>query len=117
MHGDNFYYCMGAPPLTFYPLEKLHQLYDGYKRAFRVNRLELLLIHEDGRSYLIENRCPHMDAPLARGTVQGGYIRCPMHGISFDIKTGSASAQVPGAVGKITLYTPVYEGNVIGVVL
>lgn len=107
----------GGLYLTFYPLEKLHQLYDGYKRAFRVNRLELLLIQEEGKSYLIENRCPHMDAPLTLGTIQRGYIRCPMHGISFDIKTGHASPQTPSAVGCVTIFTPAYDGNMIGVVM
>lgn len=101
----------------YHSLEKLHQLYDGYKKAFKLRGVELLLIQEDGRVYLLENRCPHMDAPLTFATMQGGYIRCPMHGISFDIKTGAASPQTPSAVGAIKIFTPVYEGNTVGVVI
>ncbi|NIB41194.1 Rieske (2Fe-2S) protein [Pseudomaricurvus alkylphenolicus] len=101
--------------MTYYPLEKLHQLYDGYQRAFRVQGLELLLIQDQQRTYLIENRCPHMDAPLTYASIRDGVIRCPMHGIEFNLDSGQGRA--PGCLQPLKSYTPVYEGNTIGIVI
>lgn len=95
----------------FYPLEKLHQLQDGYKRTFKIDRMEVMLIQDEGRIFLIENRCPHAGAPLTWGAVHKGRIQCPMHALHFDLETGlSAACQVP-----LNRLTPVYEGNMIGI--
>ncbi len=97
----------------FQPLERLHLLFDGYQRAFKVGRTELLLIQEGGQVYLIENRCPHMDAPLTFASVLGETIRCPMHGIEFSLKTGVGITPAP--LTPIKTYVPIYEGNMIGI--
>lgn len=96
--------------MAFYPLEKLHQLFDGYSRAFRVEGRDLLLVQSNGQVHLIENRCPHMDAPLTHATLNNGYIRCPLHGIEFNLVTGQGSCPQP-----LTHYEPIYEGNKVGI--
>ncbi len=46
---------------------------------------ELLVL--DG--YLVQRRCPHLKADLARfGEVEGGILTCRMHGWQFDLATG-----------------------------
>ncbi|MAZ87737.1 MAG: rieske [Cellvibrionaceae bacterium] len=97
----------------FHPLERLHLLFDGYQRAFKVGSVELLLIQEAEQVYLIENRCPHMDAPLTFASVRGDVIRCPMHGIEFNLKTGAGNTPAP--LAPIKTYVPIYEGNMIGI--
>lgn len=97
----------------FYPLEKLHLLHDGYQKAIKIGRRDLLLLQDEGRLYLIENRCPHMDAPLTFASVRSGVIRCPMHGIEFNLQTGEG--RTPAPLSPIETFTPVYEGNVVGV--
>ena len=97
----------------FYRLEKLHLLRDGYQKAFRIGRHELLLIQDAGQVHLIENRCPHMDAPLTLASIASGVIRCPMHGIEFDLQTGEG--RTPAPITPIKRYIPIYEGNTIGV--
>lgn len=99
----------------FYPLEKLHLLQEGYQRVFRVANQEILLLHNEGRTYLVGNRCPHMDAPLTRASVQQGVIRCPMHGLEFDLRSGQP--RHPACQTPLKTYMPAYEGNVLGVVL
>ena len=101
--------------MAYQPLEKLHQLHDGYRRVFRVGNMELLLLQDDGKPYLIENRCPHMDAPLHFGAITNGCLRCPMHGISFELRSGRCSPPVPAPVPPLKTFTPIYEGNTIGV--
>lgn len=103
--------------MKFYPLEKLHQLYDGYSRSFNVAGRSLLLLQNDGKTYLITNRCPHMDAPLTRATLEPGSIRCPVHGIEFELSSGQAKGSLAGCLDQLEKFPVSYEGNLLGVML
>ena len=103
--------------MKFYPLEKLHQLCDGYTKAFRVAGKDLLLLQNEGKTYLITNRCPHMDAPLTRATLEPGSIRCPVHGIEFELTSGQAKGALAGCLADLEKYQITYEGNELGVML
>ena len=104
--------------MAYYQLEKLHQLYDGYQRVLRVaGNLELLLIQDQGRLYIVENRCPHMQAPLAGGKVEKGRICCPMHRLTFSLETGRLDHEAPASLCALRRFTPVYEGNTVGVTI
>jgi nitrite reductase/ring-hydroxylating ferredoxin subunit len=50
----------------------------------------LLLINDAGEFRLIEDDCTHAIASLAEGRLEGHVIFCPLHGGSFDIRTGKA---------------------------
>ncbi len=103
--------------MTFHALANLADLHDGYSRAFKLKGRSLLLIQEEGRHFLIENRCPHMDAPLANGKVHNGLITCRAHGISFCLLTGAAQGSLAGVMDRLTQLEVAYDGNKIGVVL
>jgi nitrite reductase/ring-hydroxylating ferredoxin subunit len=100
--------------MAFYRLEQLINLYDGYQRAFSVGGHSLLLIQDQGQRYLLLNQCPHQHAPLDRGAIQNGQIRCPQHGMQFDLSTGSTSG---ACSAKLQFLTPAYDGNMLGVYL
>ncbi len=36
----------------------------------------LALFQADGRVFAVDNRCPHMGFPLARGSVRDGILTC-----------------------------------------
>ncbi|MEM9429216.1 MAG: Rieske 2Fe-2S domain-containing protein [Pseudomonadota bacterium] len=38
----------------------------------------------------VEGLCPHEEAHLVRGRVEGRVVECPRHGARFDIATGAA---------------------------
>lgn len=103
--------------MAFYALEKLHQLHEGYCRSFKVAGQQLLLIENDGKRYLIENRCPHMDAPLDRATFSPGRLRCPVHGVEFQLNDGAALGSLAGCIDGLKSHTLAYDGNTIGVEL
>jgi len=103
--------------MKFCPLEKLHHLHDGYIRALRVGGRDLLLIQEQGQPYIIANRCPHMDAPLTYASVQNGLLRCPMHGIEFDLQSGCARGGAAASLDSLEKFPIVYEGAMLGVML
>lgn len=99
----------------YQPLEYLHRLHEGYRRVFQVGGRELLLLHQDGRSRLMVNRCPHMDSPLHRGSVNDGALRCPAHGLAFDLDSGQPVNGPPGCAGPLAFVPLAYEGNTLGV--
>lgn len=99
--------------MGYLPLEKLHQLYDGYRRLFRLNGQEYLLLQEDGRCSLLLNQCPHQQAPLHKATVEDNHIRCARHGIRFNLRTGQPDGGA--SCGALVFLPLIYEGNSIGV--
>ena len=103
--------------MQFYALEQLGEMHDGYRKSFHVGGQDLLLVQNEGEAFLICNRCPHMDAPLTRATLEPGSIRCPAHGIAFDLTSGEAKGALAGCLDPLKKYTIAYEGNTLGVML
>lgn len=100
--------------LALHLLEKLHRLHDGYRKAFAIDGQNLLLVQTEGKVHLIANSCPHMQAPLTHASISGSTIRCPVHGIEFDLISGCSKK---GQGGNLSRYSLVYEGNQIAVEL
>lgn len=99
--------------MGFVALEKLHQLHDGYRRVFRLAGREWILLQEEGKVYCIANQCPHLQAPLAQASIARHVLRCPSHGIEFDLRTGMPvdPRSCRRALARLPL---IYEGNQIG---
>ena len=103
--------------MRFYSLEKLINLHDGYRRVFTIDRYRLLLLQEEGERFLVESHCPHADYSLERGLVGSGAIRCPRHGIGFDLQDGRVVTGNPTACRALQVYPLAYEGNEVGVLI
>ena len=98
--------------MAFYALERLINLYDGYRQPFVVAGKPLLLIQEEGKPLIIFNQCPHLQAPLERGSIHDGVIQCPAHGMRFSLSSG----QCLDACNNSLRFLPIaYDGNKIGV--
>lgn len=41
--------------------------------------------------FAVDNVCPHAGGPLADGDLEGHELLCPLHGWSFDLRTGACS--------------------------
>ncbi len=80
----------------------LADLEDGKPQLFDVAGKAVLLCHDEGQIYAIENRCSHLDEPLACGKVKWGWIACPAHGARFDLATGEPMN--PPATAPIRTY-------------
>lgn len=55
-------------------------------RAFGAN---ILLSNIGGKIYATQDDCGHQRASLARGTLEGSIVTCPLHGAKFDVTTGA----------------------------
>jgi len=76
-----------AAPLLIRPEE----IPDGKGRAFTLNGAEVAVFRRNGTLYAIQNSCPHQEAPLAEGVLDGEAVICPHHGYRFCLKTGACS--------------------------
>ena len=99
---------------TFQKLERLINLYDGYQACFEVAGTPLLLVHENNRSHILLNRCPHQGSPLGNACLHSGSIRCPRHGLEFSLETGNC---LKSGNYQLTKYKPAFEDQFIGVYL
>lgn len=102
--------------MAFVALEKLHQLYDGYRRVFRVAGREWILLQEEGRLYCIANQCPHLQAPLAQASIANNVLRCSTHGIEFNLRSGMALNPL-SCRHSLTFLPLIYDANQVGVEL
>jgi nitrite reductase/ring-hydroxylating ferredoxin subunit len=48
----------------------------------------ILLLHEDGHVFALDNRCPHMGFPLDRGSIEDGILTCHWHHARFELTSG-----------------------------
>ena len=98
--------------MAFYRLEKLINLSEGYRKEFRVERHDILLLHQSGHSYLIENFCPHRGISLSKGIVSSGAITCPGHGFQFELSSGRC---IKGQCSGLTMYPAEYDQEYLGI--
>lgn len=47
-----------------------------------------LLVRENGTYTAVGHKCTHYGAPLVKGSLMNGRVRCPWHGACFNVKTG-----------------------------
>ncbi|MFM0017988.1 Rieske (2Fe-2S) protein [Paraburkholderia azotifigens] len=64
------------------------------KRVFVDGRC-VVIFNVDGEIYAIDDSCPHNGASLGNGELEGCVLRCPAHGLRFDLRTG----RTPGTGG------------------
>lgn len=67
------------------------ELNPGQMKKIKVGEQRLLLVNAEGEYYAVDEMCSHEDYSLALGCIQGGKIKCSLHGSYFDLKTGQAT--------------------------
>ncbi|CAN5329635.1 bifunctional 3-phenylpropionate/cinnamic acid dioxygenase ferredoxin subunit [soil metagenome] len=73
---------------TYQTVAKTNDIQPGELMYVEVGDEFVCLINLDGEIHAINDTCTHEDASLSDGTIVGDDIECPMHGGSFDIRTG-----------------------------
>lgn len=106
-----------AVSMRYYGLEKLIDLYDGYRKSFQFDHHHLLLLQTANELFLIESRCPHQGHDLTAADIDGAAIRCPLHGYIFALKDGQNIHFSEAMCRNLRRYEIEYRGNEIGVML
>jgi 3-phenylpropionate/trans-cinnamate dioxygenase ferredoxin subunit len=87
------------------------ELTPGQRKLAFIGGRSIVLFNIDGMVHAIENSCPHNGASLASGQLEGCVLRCPAHGLRFDVRTGC----MPGGSGLHLTTIPVQtvDGNLL----
>lgn len=88
----------GAAGAPFRPALPAADLPPGALRRVTFGDLDVLLAHTDRGVCAVDDRCPHMSAPLSIGELDGCVVACPLHSGRFDLATGDP-VQMPTTGG------------------
>src|SRR5271166_2869424 len=79
---------MDAPNQEFVLAGSLKELKAKGQIVVHGGHRSILVIYDRGRVFALDNRCPHMGFPLARGSVADGILTCHWHHARFDLESG-----------------------------
>ena len=88
----------GTTPPLFERLLAVAELPEGAMRRVTRGDLDVLLAHTTDGIVAVDDRCPHMSAPLSSGTLEGCIVACPLHEGLFDLRSGEP-ARMPTTGG------------------
>lgn len=60
----------------------------GKMKQVAIGARRVLLANVGGRFYAVDDTCTHEDASLSHGALHGEWVRCPLHGSRFNVRTG-----------------------------
>ncbi|MEX1669394.1 Rieske (2Fe-2S) protein [Zhongshania guokunii] len=103
--------------MHYYRLERLINLFDGYRQVFKINSHHLMLLQIDGERFLIESNCPHREYPLKSSDVDGSDLVCPQHGYRFDIRSGELRHYSEEHCRNLHCFELVERDSEVGVIL
>ena len=70
---------------------KKSELSSRRAKRITVEDVDVALFVVNGDVYAVQNSCPHQHfSQIFEGTLNGFEITCPMHGWTFDLRTGNA---------------------------
>jgi 3-phenylpropionate/trans-cinnamate dioxygenase ferredoxin subunit len=78
----------GTSDARFEAVAGIDEVPHGAMRRITRGDLDVLIAHTDEGFVAIEDRCPHMSAPLSAGQLDGCVAHCPLHRGAFDLRTG-----------------------------
>lgn len=98
---------------------KLNEIPQGTMKRVKAFDTNILLSNVGGKIYATQAECGHQRANLAKGTLSGNLVTCPLHGVKFDVTTGKNVSGVnmsmdPNMMQKlpqemITMFQRTYE--------
>ena len=88
----------GASASSWAPALAVADLLPGEMRRVTFEDLDVLIAHTSVGFVAVDDRCPHMAAPLSLGELDGCIVACPLHEGRFDLSTGDV-VQMPTTGG------------------
>jgi nitrite reductase/ring-hydroxylating ferredoxin subunit len=100
----------GASAGPFVDALGLDDLPVGALRRVTFGDLDVLLAHTPSGIVAVDDRCPHMSAPLSLGELDGCVVACPLHRGRFDLCSGDI-VRMPTTGGLLPdgTYVPVWS--------
>lgn len=101
--------AIGAAGAAFSFALPVSELPPGAMRRVTFEDLDVLFAHTSNGIVAVDDRCPHMAAPLSIGSLDDCVVNCPLHDGRFDLATGEV-ARMPTTGGLLPdgTYVPVW---------
>jgi len=99
----------------FESVVKTSDLGPGQMQAVTVDGTAIVVANVDGQFCAFGGVCPHEEAPLAEGELDGDVVTCPWHFTEFNVRTGEALEGVTDE--PIVVYEVRVEGDDVQVAL
>jgi 3-phenylpropionate/trans-cinnamate dioxygenase ferredoxin component len=80
----------------------LAELLPGEVAIVKTGQGRIAVFNADGELHAIEDRCSHQEAYLSDGWLAGCEVECPLHGATFDLRTGRPTG--PPATEPVRVY-------------
>jgi nitrite reductase/ring-hydroxylating ferredoxin subunit len=74
--------------VTYIPVARVGELATGGMKEIDLGGRQVLLAFVEGKYFAFSRQCPHEEADLKTGTLEGGKVRCTNHNYCFDLRTG-----------------------------
>lgn len=104
--------AIGAAGAAFAPALPVAELPPGAMRRVTFGDLDVLLAHTSNGIAAIDDRCPHMSAPLSIGRLDGCIVDCPLHSGQFDLASGEPTRMpTTGGLDADGFYHPVWAAE------
>ena len=101
--------AIGAGDAPFRATIPVAELPPGTLRRVTFGDLDVLLAHTSLGIAAVDDRCPHMAAPLSIGELDGCIVACPLHSGRFDLETGDpVRMPTTGGLWPDGTYEPVW---------
>jgi len=101
--------AIAAAEAAFHPALPVSRLPVGAMARATFGDLDILLAHTSEGIVAIDDRCPHMSAPLSIGILAGCLVDCPLHNGQFDLRTGEPTRMpTTGGLDADGRYHPVW---------
>ncbi|HJN91134.1 MAG TPA: Rieske 2Fe-2S domain-containing protein [Dehalococcoidia bacterium] len=79
----------------------VEELPPGTVAAAEIDGTRVCVANVHGEIYAVQDRCPHLLAPLSAGDLNGASIVCPWHDSEFDMRTGSTKSWLPQGIWNL----------------
>jgi 3-phenylpropionate/trans-cinnamate dioxygenase ferredoxin subunit len=95
----------------FHKIARADEVPPGEVKQYTVEGRPVALCNVGGELYAFEDICTHQYAHLSEGKLEDALIRCPLHGATFDVRTGEAKS-LPAVKPVPTHTVRVEDGSV-----
>ncbi len=79
----------------------LSELPPGSVTAAEVDGVRVCVANVHGEVFAVQDKCPHLFAPLSVGDLKGAHIVCPWHDSEFDMRTGKTKSWLPTGMWNV----------------
>jgi nitrite reductase/ring-hydroxylating ferredoxin subunit len=74
--------------ISYIPVAKVGEVAAGEMKEVDLGGRQVLLTNVDGKYFAFSRQCPHEEADLKTGILDGTKVRCNNHNYCFDLQTG-----------------------------